>query len=137
MSIKRSISITAAAATLAATGVAGAAEAPVVSKQHSLFGTATVTVPGTGVQQGEWMGSKAHLVFRDVTLEGDQQARVLLRAPAGKTLRGLAIAEGGDIGFRVEKPRRYAGRKQVTVRVQLAPHAGDGESTGRIYALVK
>ena len=135
MNIMRSISTTAAVAALAATGVAGAAEAPVVSKQHALFGTATVTVPGTGVQQGEWMGSKAHLVFRDVTVEGDQQARVILRAPAGKTLRGLAVDEGTDLSVQVVKPRRYAGRKQVVVRAEVA--RGDAEATGRIYALVK
>lgn len=135
MTIMRSISTTAAVAALAVTGVAGAAEAPAVSKQHALFGTATVTVPGTGVQQGEWMGSKAHLVYRDVTLQGDQQARVILRAPAGKTLRGIAVAEGGEVAVQVVKPRRYVGRKQVVVRAEIA--RGDDEAAGRIYALVK
>ena len=126
----------AASAALAATGIAAAADAPVVSKQATIAGTAVVTVPGTGVAKGEWMGSKTVLVFRDVTLERGQTARVTLRAPEGKRIRGLATGEGSKIGFKADG-RRYAGDRKVTVTAFTSPRAADGEHTGRIYALTR
>jgi hypothetical protein len=119
----------------ATTGIATAADAPIVSEQHFIAGHAPVTIPGTGVQKGEWMGSKARFVYRDVTLEGDQRVRVTLRAPKGRTIRGLAPAEGSKISF-VAVDRDYVGKRKTTVRARLAPGA-DGEQTARIGALVR
>jgi hypothetical protein len=137
MTAIRTISIAAVTAALAATGVAGAAEAPVVSDQQFIAGAAPLTIPGTGIQQGEWMGSRARLLYRDVTLEGDQQVRLTLRAPKGRKIRGLAVGEGTKVSF-TAVTRRYAGKRSVVVRAQLAGrHADDGEITGRVYALAK
>ena len=135
MSLHRTISLTAVTAVLATAGVAGAAEAPVVSAQQTIHGTAVVTVPGTGVKQGEWMGSKAHLVYRDATLAQDQRAVVTLRAPKGKRIRGLAIRENAKIAVRA-LDREYAGKTKVTVHAVLRPDAG-GQATDRVFALVK
>jgi opacity protein-like surface antigen len=133
----RLLAATASTFALSAGAVAAAADAPVVSKQQSVAGTALVTVPGTGVHKGDWMGSRAVLVFRDVTLEGRQRVRVTLRAPQGKRLRGLATAEGERVAF-VALDRRYAGKRRVVVRASLSGAARlAGEHTGRIYALAR
>ncbi len=137
MSASRIITTTAAAFAIAATGVASAADAPVVSGQHFIAGAAPLTIPGTGIQQGEWMGSKARLLYRDVTLEGDQQVRVTLRAPKGRKIRGLAIQGGSRISF-TALDRKYVGKRQVTVRAEVARIvAGDDEVTARVYALAR
>jgi hypothetical protein len=137
MSAPRIITATAAVAALAATGVAGAAEAPVVSQQEFIAGAAPLTIPGTGVEQGEWMGSKARLVYRDVTLEGRQQVRLTLRAPKGLKVRGLAVEDGSKIAFTATR-RSYAGKRQVTVRARVAGrHVAAGETTARVYALAR
>jgi hypothetical protein len=130
---RKSIALAALTA-VAAAGAAGAAEAPVVSEQGFIAGKAPVTVPGTGVKQGTWMGSKQRLIYRDVTLEGDQRARVTLTAQKGKRIRGLAVAEGEKIAFKVTD-RDYAGKRSVTVVASIAGGAGDEERTGRILAL--
>jgi hypothetical protein len=135
MSVTRTIALATTIAALTATGVAGAAGAPVVGDQHFIAGAAPLTIPGTGIQKGEWMGSRARLLYRDVTLEGDRRARVTLRAPKGLRLRGLAVEEGAKLGFRVVGGP-YAGRRSVTVRATLAPSAS-GEQAGRIYALAR
>jgi hypothetical protein len=135
MNAIRTISVAAATAALAATGVAGAAEAPVVSKQQFIAGTAPLTIPGTGIHKGEWMGSRARLLYRDVTLEGKQRATVTLRAPKGLKVRGLALQEGANVGF-VALTRHYAGKQQVQVRT-FVRRGVSGEVTGRIYALAK
>lgn len=137
MFVSRLIPTTAVVTALAAAGVAGAADAPVVSQQRSVTGAALVTVPGTGIRKGEWMGSKAVLVLRRITLEGDQRVRVTLRAPQGKRIRGLATAEGERIAFRA-LDRHYAGRRHATVQALLpGRHRDDGEVTGTIYALAR
>jgi len=137
MSAFRLLATTASAFALSAGAVAAAADAPVVSKQQFVAGAALGTVPGTGIQKGEWMGSRAVLVFREVTLEGRQSVRLTLRAPQGKRLRGLATAEGERLTF-VALDRRYAGKRRVAVRVSLAGASRlAGEHTGRVYALAR
>ena len=122
---------------IAGSGVAAAADAPVVGAQHSSTAkTAPITIPGTGIQKGDRLPSGARIVFRDVTLQGKQTAKLTLRAPAGKTIRALAPKEGIDIGFVVTTKGNYAGRRSVALRAYKNPKAG-GEVTGRIYGLVR
>lgn len=135
MSVPRTLSLVTTVAALAATGVAGAAEAPVAGPQHVMAGAAPLTIPGTGIQRGEWMGSQARLLYRDVTLDPGRRTRVTLRAPKGLRLRGLAVAEGERIAFAVVD-RRYVGRREVTVRAALSRSAS-GAHVGRIYALAR
>ena len=97
-----------------------------------------MTIPGTGVKRGERLPSGARIVYRDVTLEGKQTVgRVVLRAPAGKTIRGLAVARRRP--GRLRRDRRAAttsGRKQVASRAYVNRKAS-GEHTGRLYGLVR
>ncbi len=137
MTIHRRIATATAVAALAATGVAAAADAPVVGDQGTLGNTrAPVTFPGTGIQKGERLPSGARIVFRDVTVEGEQQANLRLRAPKGKTLRALAVREGEDLGVVVAQDHRYVGRRAVQLRAFAAPHA-EGEVASRVYALTR
>ncbi len=137
MSIHRRIATATAVAALAATGVAGAAEAPIVGEQGTLSVTrAPVTFPGTGVQKGERLPRGARVVFRDVTVEGDQQANLRLRAAKGRTLRGLGIREGAQLGIVVPQNHRYVGRRAVQLRAFAAPDA-EGEVASRVYALTR
>jgi uncharacterized protein (AIM24 family) len=134
MSVIRKTTATALVAAAALSGVATAAEAPVVSPQHWIAGSAPVTIPGTGVQKGEWMGSKSVAVFRTVTLEGRQTVKLTLKAPKGKKIRGLGLAEGSKIG--VKANGAYVGRSSVSVTAYLAPSA-DGEQSARVFALAR
>ncbi len=135
--------ITAATATaalaLAGSGAATAADAPVVGAQKtSSARTAPLTIPGTGVKKGERLPSGARLVYRDVTLEGKQTvSRVVIRAPKGKTIRGLAVRGADQVGFAVTDRGNYVGRKQVASRAYLNGRAPAGEHTGRLYGLVR
>ena len=128
------ITVTAVAGALAATGVASAADAPVVSKQHFTAGYALADFPGTGFEQGEWLGSKAVMVHRDVTLERGQKVRLTLRARKGQKIRALGATADPKINV-VAVDEDYAGKRSVTVRATVAKGAGDGEVTQRIYAL--
>lgn len=128
--------LTTTALTAVTAVAASAADAPLVSEQHFVAGKAPLTIPGTGVGNGEYMGAKAQLVFRDVTLEGDQAVRVTLSARNGREVRGLAVPEGTKIAFRAID-RRYVGDRKVAVRATVSRRAGDDEVTGRIYALTR
>ncbi len=135
MAITRKISTAATVALLAVAGSAAAADAPVVSSQQTLGAkTAPVTIAGTGIKKGQRLPKGARIVYRDVTLEGHQKVRLSLRAPAGKTIRGLAPA--GRVGFTVIDKGDYAGRKRVSVRAYKDPNVV-GEVTGRIYGLAR
>jgi hypothetical protein len=137
MTTTRKLTAATAVIALAGSGVAAAADAPVVGSQHSSTAkTAPVTIPGTHIKKGDRLPNGARIVFRDVTLEGRQTARLTLRAPAGKTIRALAPKEGIDIGFVVTTKGNYAGRKSVALRAYTNPKAG-GEVTGRIYGLAR
>ena len=131
---KELITVTALAGALAAGGVAAAADSPVVSKQRWIAGTALADFPGTGFEQGEWLGSKAKMVYRDVTLERGQKVRVTLRALKGQKIRALGATEDPKIVITAVDDD-YAGKRSVTVRATVARGAGDGEVTQRIYAL--
>jgi hypothetical protein len=136
MSIRTLLIAGTTAAVLASGGAAAAADAPVVSGQHTHTGKSPLTVPGTGVKAGAVLPKGARLISRDVTLEGEQAARVVLRAPAGKTLRGVGMPEGQKIGFQLVGRSSYVGRRQVTLRATVVGHAA-GAVTGRVYALAR
>ncbi len=134
--ITRRLAAATSVALLAASGVAAAADAPIVSVQKtSTATTAPLTIPGTGIQKGERLPGGARLVYRDVTLEGAQTATFHIKAPAGKRLRGLA-PKANAVGFTVVDKGDYTKRGKVKVRAFAAPHA-DSEVTGRIYGLVR
>jgi hypothetical protein len=129
--------IAATAAVLSSAAVATAAEAPVVSAQHTRSGsTSPVSVPGTGIHAGDKLPAGARLIYRDVTLSRPQQPKLTLKAPAGKVLKGLAQGRTAKVGFVLVGPRDYPGHRSVTVKAFAAPKTG-GRVHGRIYALVK
>ena len=137
MTIPRKLTAATATALLAATGVAAAAEAPVVSKQHTSDAKrAPLTIPGTGVHKGDKLPRGARLVYRDVALTGEQTVKVTIKAPSGKRLRGLSPSHGSDVGFIVLDRGDYAGRTKVTIRAYANPEA-DGRVEGRIYGLAR
>jgi hypothetical protein len=136
MTITRKLAAATSVALLAASGVAAAADAPVVSAQHiSPARTAPVTIPGTGIQKGERLPSGARLIYRTVTLEGKQKVTFTLKAPAGKRLRAF-VPGSSDVGFAVVDKGSYVGHTKVNVRAFGNPRAA-GEVTGRIYGLVR
>jgi hypothetical protein len=136
MSTRSLLIATTTAAVLASGGAAAAADAPIVSAQRTHTGTSPVTVPGTGVKAGAALPKGARVISRQVTLEGDQAARVVLRAPVGKTLRGVGMPEGQKVGFQLVGRGSYVGRRQVTLRATVVRQA-DGEVSGRVYALAR
>jgi hypothetical protein len=124
-------------ASLAMSGVAVAAAAPSVSRERTWTGAkAPLTVPGTGVRRGARLPRGDRIVFRQVTLAKGQEVDLKIAAPAGKRLRGLAVAEDGRVGFTVVSPRHYVGRRSVEVRAFAAPRT-TGTQSGRIVALVR
>ena len=136
MTITRKLTAATAAALLTASGVAAAADAPVVSIQHtSPAKTAPVTIPGTGVHKGDRLPAGARLVYRNVALEGEQTATFNIKAPSGKRLRGL-VPKNDQLGFEVVSRPDYGGRTKVQIRAFASPQA-DGRVEGRIYGLVR
>jgi hypothetical protein len=132
---KQILTVTAVATALAATGVASAADAPVVSKQSWTAGAALADFPGTGISKGEWIGSRAVMVHRTVTLERRQSVRLTLRARPGQKLRALGGNEDAKLSV-VALTDDYVGKRHVTVRVRVSPKAvNKGEVTERVYAL--
>jgi hypothetical protein len=124
-------------ASLAMSGVAVAAAAPSVSKERTWTrAKAPLTVPGTGVKKGARLPRGDRIVFRTVTLAQGQKVDVKITAPAGKRLRGLAVAENGRVEFTVVSPRHYVGHRSVEVRAFATPHT-TGTHSGRIFALVR
>jgi hypothetical protein len=129
------ITVTAAATVLAATGVAGAADTPAVSQQSWTAGAALTDFPGTGIEKGEWIGSRAVQVHRTVTLEGRQSVRLTLRARPGQRIRALGASEHAKLSV-VALTDDYVGKRAVTVRVRVSPKAVNGnEVRERVYAL--
>jgi hypothetical protein len=129
--------VPAAIAVLASSGVAAAASPSVSKEVVSTRTTAPLTIPGTGVKKGARLPRGARLIFRTVTLHKGQRASLTLRAPAHSTLRGVVPAATGGIDFAVARPSHYVGRSAVTVRAAVAPKAGAGEHSARIWALVR
>ncbi len=137
MSITRKLTAATAVLAFAATGVASAADAPIVTDQMtSASRYAPVLIPGTGIKKGERLPAGARIIYRDVTLEGKQTVNVTMRAPAGKRMRALAFKEPIQIGFSTTGKGSYYGRKQVKLRTYVAPKA-TGEVSARVYALVR
>jgi hypothetical protein len=131
----RLAAVATAAGVLAFAGPATAA-APVVSPQKTAnVRIAPITIPGTGVHKGDRLPKRARLVYRDVTLDSGQTARLTIRAPKGKRLRGLAPA-GTDVGFTVRRPRDYRGHRVVRLKAFTANGVAD-PANGRIYALTR
>jgi hypothetical protein len=135
MSNRSLLVATTSAALLASGGAAAAADAPIVSPQRTHIGKSPLTVPGTGVKAGAVLPKGARLISRDVTLEAKQTARVVLRAPAGKTLRGVGMPEGQKVGFQLVGRSSYVGRREVTLRPTVVRQAA--EVTARVYALAR
>lgn len=134
MTITRKLSTATAVALLTAAGVAAGA-APVVGSQKTLNATtAPLTIAGTGIKKGQRLPTGARIIYRDVTLGGTQTVRLTLRAPAGKTIRGLAPA--GHVGFSVVDKGNYAGRKKVTVRAYNDQNLA-ADVSGQIYGLAR
>ena len=131
------VAVTTAASVVGSSAVAAAATSPVVSKETTSPRTrAPLTIPGTGVKQGARLPRGYRLVSRTVTLRKGQRVRFVMRAPTGRTLRGLAPG-GTTINFSVVRPLHYVGRRAVTVRATLAPNLAAGPHTGRMWALVR
>jgi hypothetical protein len=135
MTIMRKISTAVSVVLLASAGTAVAAEAPVVSSHKTLRAkTAPVTVAGTQIKTGQRLPQGARIVYRDVTLEGRQTVRLVLRAPAGQAIGGLEPA--GRVGFAVVDTGDYVGRTKVRVRA-FTERGVAGAVSGRIYALAR
>jgi hypothetical protein len=143
------IALTGSGAALAGSGAALAATAtgPTVGAQKTWTGaTAPLTIAGTGLRKGARIPKADRIVYRDVRLGGRQVVYFTIRAPAGKTIRGVMPA-GQDarplVDFLVTNVRPkgkpvaagyYPGGTRVTLRAREYP-AGGAEITGRIYAL--
>lgn len=123
------------AALAASGGVATAADAPVVTKQQWVAGYALADFPGTGLDQGEWAGSKAKMLFRRITLEQGQSVRTTFRAPEGLRIRALGHVDGSQLS--VVANGDYAGDRSVTVRVSIPGHVDAEEVSERLYVLAK
>ena len=126
----------AATALAASGGVAVAADDPVVSQQSWTAGAALADFPAVGLEKGEWTGSKAKMLFRDVTVEEGQVARVTFRAPAGLRIRAIGHVKGQELSVRA-RDVHYRGDRSVTLRVKIADGVADDTVTGRVYVLAK
>ena len=138
MTITRKLTAATAALALAGSGVAAAADAPVVSAQKtSTATTAPATIPGTGVKQGQRLPAGARIVYRDVTLEGKQTVNLTIKrarrqdGSAGSS-RATRATSASSSPTRATTPAASRSRCARTSNPKAA-----GEVTGRIYGLVR
>jgi len=137
MTITRKLTAVTALLALAGSGVAAAADAPIVSAQKtSASHYAPVLIPGTGIKKGERLPGGAKIVYRDITVKPGQEVTITLRAPDGTRVRALAERNDRHVGFSVVAPKHPYGHKHITMRVS-AEQDMPGEVTERIYALVR
>jgi len=137
MTITRKLTAVTALLALAGSGVAAAADAPIVSAQKtSASHYAPVLIPGTGIKKGERLPEGAKVVYRDITMTAKQEVTITLRAPDGTRIRALAERHDRHVGFSVTNAHSPYGRKHATLRVWAERDMPD-EVTERIYALVR
>ncbi len=137
MTITNKLTAATAVIALAGSGVAAAADAPIVSAQKTSSSRySPVVIPGTGIKKGERLPKGAKIVYRDITIAPRQEVTITLRAPDGKRVRALAERNTRNVGFGVTHKRSPYGRKHVTLRVFADPDMS-GEVIERIYALTR
>ena len=95
-----------------------------------------VTIPGSGLKQGESLGPDQRLVRRLTEVRAGTRRIVTLRCPSGTRHAGLGTFEIARIFFAVTDRGNYVGRQKVHVRVSAAPSTPRGKLVrGSIFAL--
>ena len=140
-SLRPNSKLIATVATLTAFGtatVAQAASAPTVSapRIYNAGEKTPVTVPGNDLRAGATIRKGTKLLRWKVTLNGANDKTITLRAPSGYRHVGLAINNGRQIGFAVDKGSSYY-HATIKVRVFAFNGADADTASGHIYALVK
>lgn len=136
MMVTRKLGLVTTILAVAGSGVAAAADAPVVSPQKtSASRHSPVLIPGTGIKKGEVLPKGAKLIYRDVTVGPKQKVTFSLLAPQGKTIRALAERDmESGVGFTVLNKDVY-GHRHVDIRMYA--HKLTHDVTQRMYALVR
>ncbi len=89
-----------------------------------------------GFRRGGTIPRGHEVVSRTVVLGPRETARVTMRCRAGAPrIRTLGFPATSDLGFQLVAPRRYGGRRQVRIRVYLAPDVRDSGAPGDAYLL--
>ncbi len=137
MNITHKLTAATAVLALVGSGVAAAADAPIVSAQKTSSSRySPVLIPGTGIKKGERLPKGAKVVYRDITIAPRQEVTITLRAPDGKRVRAIAERDTRNVGFAVATKHSPYGRKHVKMRVFASPNMS-GEVTERMYALTR
>jgi hypothetical protein len=92
-----------------------------------------------GFRRGRPIPRGHEVISRTVTLGPREETNVLMRCRASAPrIRTLGFPEGQyELGFQLVAPRSYGGRRQVRIRVYLAPDARDEGAAGRAYLLCR
>jgi hypothetical protein len=91
-----------------------------------------------GFRRGRPIPRGFEVVSRDVALGPRETTRVRMRCRAtAPRIRTLGFPDASPLGFQLVAPRRYGGRRQVTIRVYLAPDVRDTGARGTAYVLCR
>ncbi len=91
-----------------------------------------------GFRRGRTIPRGFEVLSRDVRLGPREQVRVRMRCRAtAPRIRTLGFPENTDLGFQLVAPLRYGGRRQVTIRVYLAPQVREEGAAGAAYLLCR
>lgn len=92
----------------------------------------------TGLRRGRPIPRGHEVISRSVRLGPDESVRVTMRCRAtAPRIRTLGFPQSSDLGFQLVRPLRYAGRRQVTVAVYLAPAVRDEGASGTAYVVCR
>jgi hypothetical protein len=128
-----------AACALAALPAAGTAQAatigaPKVAKAGDRF---PIDFIG-GFRRGRTIPRGYEVVSRTVALGPRETTRLTMRCRAtAPRIRTLGFPATSDLGFQLVAPRSYGGRRQVRIRVYLAPDVRDAGARGAAYLLCR
>jgi hypothetical protein len=95
-----------------------------------------VTIPGSGLKQGDRLSGGQVLVRRLTEVRAGRRKTVDLRCPRGTRHRGLGMFEGTRLGFRLLDERVYNRRRVARVEAFAATQES-GVVRGSIFALCR
>jgi len=92
----------------------------------------------TGLRRGRPIPRGHEVISRSVALAPRESTPLTMRCrSSAPRIRTLGLPESGPIGFQLIRPIPYGGRRQVTVRVYLAPDDRETGARGTAYVVCR
>ena len=140
-SIARTASLTVlASCALAALPAPGSAQAATIGPPKVLKAGQKLPIDFvTGLRRGRPIPRGHEVISRTVALGPRETTELTMRCRStAPRIRTLGFPDGpSELGFLVVRPRAYAGRRQVRIRVYLAPDVREEGARGIAYVICR